>query len=220
MTGVMRAWRRVSETLSPRPRTVRWCLRPPCRTWCPERSPLSHFLHRCQKIFDQIVWMLESGRKSDQSVADAELGTLLRRESLMRGRCRMGDKALRVAEVVGDPDELQRIEKAKCAFLAAFDLELAERGSCSHLLLDDIGLRMFGPAGIDQSRDLLVAGKCGCDRAGAVGLPLDAYRQGLKTLEQDPRVERRQRWTGLPQDLMVVIEDQFFRNQNATTENP
>src|SRR5262249_36047833 len=144
------------------------------------------------KIFDQIVWMLESGRKSDQSVADAELGTLLRRESLMRGRCWMGDKALRVAEVVRDPDELERIEKAKRAFLAAFDLELAERGTRAHLLLDDIGLRMVGPAGIDQSRDLLVSGKRGGDRAGIVGLSLDAHRQGLKSFKQDPRIERRQ----------------------------
>jgi hypothetical protein len=35
----------------------------------------------------------------------------------------MGDKALRVAEIVRDPDELQRIEETERAFLSAFDLE-------------------------------------------------------------------------------------------------
>ena len=52
-----------------------------------------------------------------------EFGTLLRCESLMRGRRRMRDETLRVAEVVRDPDQLQGIEKTECAFLAAFDLE-------------------------------------------------------------------------------------------------
>src|SRR5262245_14171559 len=79
---------------------------------------------------------------------------------------------------------------------------------------------MVGPAGIDQSRDLLVAGKRGGDRAGIVGLSLDAHRQGLKSLEQDPRIERRQRRAGLPQDLMVVVEDQLLRSQNDSAENP
>src|SRR5215475_8128504 len=79
---------------------------------------------------------------------------------------------------------------------------------------------MVEPAGIDQSRDLLVASKCGGDRVGIVGLSLDTHRQGLKAFKQEPRVERRQRWTGLSQDLMVVIEDQLFRPQNDPAENP
>src|SRR5262245_66109005 len=79
---------------------------------------------------------------------------------------------------------------------------------------------MVGPAGIDQSRDLLVAGKCGGNRAGIVGLALDAHRQGLKGFKENPRVERRQGRTGRPQDLMVVVEDQLLRPQNDSTENP
>ena len=63
--------------------------------------------------------MFESGRKSYQSVTDAEFGTLLRRKSLMRRRRRMRDETLRVAEIVRDLDQLQGIEKTERAFLAA-----------------------------------------------------------------------------------------------------
>jgi hypothetical protein len=80
----------------------------------------------------------------------------------------------------------------------------------AHLLPDDVGLRMVRPSRIDQSRYLLVTGKRGRDRAGGVGLSLHPHRQGLEAFEQDPRIEWRQRRTGLPQDLMVVVEDQLL----------
>ena len=106
----------------------------------------SRLLQRRQQILDQVVGMLEAGRKPDQPVADAKLGALLRRQPLMRRRRRMRDQAFGVAEIVGDADQLQRVEKAERAFLAAFDFERAQRRAGPHLLCDDVGLRMVRAA--------------------------------------------------------------------------
>ena len=62
--------------------------------------------------------MLESGRKPDQPVANSELGTLFRRQPLMRCGRRMRDQAFRVTEIIGDADEAERVEKAESAFLS------------------------------------------------------------------------------------------------------
>ena len=89
----------------------------------------SDFIQRRQQILDHVVGVLEPGRKPHQPVADAELGALLRRQPLMRRRRRMRDQALGVAEIVGDADELERVEEAERACLAAFDLERASASS-------------------------------------------------------------------------------------------
>jgi hypothetical protein len=67
--------------------------------------------------------MLEPGREANKALADAEFGARLRRQPLMRRGRRMGDEALGVAEIVGDPRDLQRVEAAERAGLAALDLE-------------------------------------------------------------------------------------------------
>ena len=61
--------------------------------------------------------MLESDREADEAFADAEFGARLRRQPLMRRGRRMGDEALGVAEIVGDPRKLQRVEDAEAAAL-------------------------------------------------------------------------------------------------------
>src|SRR3974377_1628448 len=113
--------------------------------------------------------MLEAGGEADQSVPDAELRALLRREPLMRGCGRVSHQALGIAEIVGDTDQPQIVEEAEGAFLAARYLERAQRRSRAHLLGDDGGLRMITAARIDQPSDLLVAGEGGRHRGGGGG---------------------------------------------------
>src|SRR5260221_12040829 len=87
------------------------------------RPLTSRFLQRRVQILDQVVAVFESGRESDQTFADPEFGARLRRQPLMRGGRRMGDEALGVAEIVGNPRNLQRVERAERGRLAALDLE-------------------------------------------------------------------------------------------------
>ena len=77
----------------------------------------SRLLQRRVQILDQIVGMFEPGGEADKTFADAEFGARLRRQPLMRRGRRMGDEALGVAEIVGDPRQLQRVEQRNAAAL-------------------------------------------------------------------------------------------------------
>src|SRR5450755_2510267 len=73
-------------------------------------SPPSRLLQRGLQILNQVVLVLEPGGKSDKTFADAEFGARLRRQPLVRGGGGMGDEALGVAEIVGNPRDLQPVE--------------------------------------------------------------------------------------------------------------
>ena len=74
---------------------------------------LLHISERGNEVLDEVVRMLKSAREPHQSIADAKLRACGRREALMRGRCRMRNQALGVAEIVADLDELERVLKRK-----------------------------------------------------------------------------------------------------------
>ena len=71
---------------------------------------MSRLLQRGVQILDQIVGVFEPGRESDKAFADAKFGARFRLQPLMRRGRGMGDEALGVAEIVGNPRDLQRIE--------------------------------------------------------------------------------------------------------------
>src|SRR4051812_35614099 len=62
-------------------------------------------LERLLEVLGDVLDILEPDRDADEAVVDAELGALRRADLRMRRRRRVGDEALRVAEVVGDVDE-------------------------------------------------------------------------------------------------------------------
>src|SRR5438270_12215991 len=96
--------------------------------------------------------MFEPGRESDQAFADSEFGPRLRGQPLVRGRRRMGNKALGVSKIVRNPRQLQRVECAEGGGFAALDLERDQRRSSAHLLFHERGLRMVGSPWINQAR--------------------------------------------------------------------
>src|SRR3546814_1054499 len=85
---------------------------------------------------------MEADRKAQQAVADAECGAILRLQTLVRRRRRMGDEALGVAEIVGDVDKAKRVHHAKRARLSAGDLEGHQRAAALHLALRQRRLRV------------------------------------------------------------------------------
>src|ERR1700682_4752500 len=110
------------------------------------RPLISRRLQRGLQILDQIVAVLEAGGEPDKTLADAEFGAAFRRQPLMGGGRRMGDKALGVAEIVRNPRQLQRVETTERRRLAALDLEADQRRSRAHLLLHQGGLWVIGAA--------------------------------------------------------------------------
>src|SRR5258707_14327772 len=113
------------------------------------RPLASRLLQRRLQILDQIVLMFKPGRESDKAFADPEFGARLRRQPLMRGGGGMGDEALCVAEIVGNPRYLQRVEAAERRRLAPLYLETDQRRAGAHPLLDQWGPRMVGAAGVN-----------------------------------------------------------------------
>src|SRR5712672_1291601 len=55
-------------------------------------------------------------------------------------------------------------------------------------------------------------------RGGIVGLLGDSYAKRLQSLEQDPGIERRQRGSGLADQLVDIVLDEFFRTQDDAAE--
>src|SRR5262245_4971931 len=108
-------------------------------------------LQRREQILHHVVGVLQPAGEPQQAIADAELGARRRREALVRGGRGMRDQALGVAEIIADADEPERILDAKRRSLAALDLEGDQGRAALHLPAHDLGLRMVGPAGIDQA---------------------------------------------------------------------
>src|SRR3546814_21178322 len=87
----------------------------------------------CSSDLDDVGGVLEADRKAQQAVADAECGAILRLQTLVRRRRRMGDEALGVAEIVGDVDKAKRVHHATRARLSAGHLEGPTRAAALHL---------------------------------------------------------------------------------------
>src|SRR5699024_7620133 len=71
------------------------------------------------QVLDEVSGELEPHRQSDHVVADAHRGARLRLHGRVGRRRGMGHQRLGVAQVVGDVDDLQRVEQGEALLLAA-----------------------------------------------------------------------------------------------------
>ena len=69
----------------------------------------------------QIGRMFEPNRKAHQAVPHIHVEPLLGREALVGGGGRMGYKTFRIAQIVGNPDQAQRVQKTEGCRFAALD---------------------------------------------------------------------------------------------------
>ncbi len=56
------------------------------------------------------------------------------------------------------------------------------------------------------------------DGRGGVGLPAHPHRERLQSLEQHPGIERRERRAGLPDQVVDIVLDEFFRREDDAAE--
>ena len=133
------------------------------------------------EIPDQIVGMLKPNRQSHQAVPHIHRDPLFWGEALMGRGGGMGYKTFRIAEIVGNADQVQGVEETKGFGLAAFEGQGHDSGPAPHLLGDQGGLRMMAAVGIDQSFELGM----GCERIGnalrRLRLALDAQGERLQS---------------------------------------
>src|SRR5437773_9279526 len=108
----------------------------------------------------------------------------------MGRRRRMSDEALRVAEIVRDVDQPERVEKAEAALLAAGHVKAHEAAALLHLPAREIVLRMARQPRIEHSRNFGVGFEIARDRRSGAALAIDAELKRLEPFEQQPGVER------------------------------
>ena len=77
---------------------------------------------------------------------------------------------------------------------------------------------MIRAAGIDQARNLWMLRERNRDRCRSLGLSTHPQVQCFEALEHDPGVERRHRRTGLPQQHVDMVLNEFLRPENDPTE--
>src|SRR5438045_7135275 len=77
---------------------------------------------------------------------------------------------------------------------------------------------MVRPAWIDHARDLRMRRKRIRDCRSSFALPLHPHAQCLETLQQNPGIEWRDRWSGLPDETLHIVLDEFFRPEHNATE--
>ena len=73
--------------------------------------------------------------KRDHTVGDTEAGAHFISDTLVRRRRRMGDQALRVAEIIGNICQFERGHEMECHFPTAVELERHDGPAVSHLFL-------------------------------------------------------------------------------------
>ncbi len=130
----------------------------------------------------------------------------------------MGDDAFRIAQIVGDLHDPERVLQAESRLLAAFDLEGDHLPAARHLLSGDGRLGVVGASAVDDARDAFQARKRVGDDGGAGALCLHPDRQRLEALQHDPGVERAQGGAGLADEVLQVIGQELLAAEHRAAE--
>ena len=104
---------------------------------------------------------------------------------MRRGR-RMGDEALRIAQIICNGDEGKPVAESKRRLFAAANLKRDEGAAAGHLPLDELGLGMIRPARVADVEDMAVAAQKFGDPFGALAC-CERARQGFRAISGKPR---------------------------------
>src|ERR1039458_6537593 len=127
----------------------------------------------------------------------------------MRGRGRMDDQRLGIANVSQQGEEFERVDQLLAGLKATLDSERNQRSpSCGHIFLRAgvIGARL--KSGIVDPLDARVLLEVLCHGKRVLRVPLEAEVQRLDTLQQQEGVEGRERRAGVAQPLDARLEDE------------
>ncbi len=143
-----------------------------------------------------------------RAVADAELGPLLGANAHVRRGRRVGHHALGVAQVVGDVDQLQAVQRLEAGGLAALDVEGHDAAEVGHLLGGELVLRMVGATRIEHAADPGIRGQRVGDLARVGAMAIDSQAERLEALHEHPGIERADRGAGVAGDRLQLVDDE------------
>ncbi|MPL84436.1 hypothetical protein SDC9_30401 [bioreactor metagenome] len=177
-------------------------------------------IQRGADVRDQIGGVLDPHRDPHETRRDADRGAVFRAQVLVRRGRGMGRDRLRIAEVVGDRDDLQRVEEAEGRVLAAGEIEAQHRAARPHLLHRKGVLRMVGEPRIDGARKLRMPRHRRGHRHRIRRLRPHPQVQRLQTREQDPGVERAHRAAGMLDVGLERAADELARAKDDAAQHP
>ena len=145
--------------------------------------------------------MLGADGQADGVLVDAHILQLLGGQLGVGGGGRVDDQALHVSDVGQQREDLQVVDELKGFLLAALDVEGEDgRTAVGEVLLVQGVVGMVGQAGMIDVGHLRVMVQELHDLLGVLVVAVQAQRQGLGALQQQPGVERADAGTGVTQD--------------------
>src|SRR5690349_5567781 len=149
---------------------------------------------RLVEVPEDVVEALQPDRQSHHVRRHAGLLLLLFVELAVRGRRRMDHQRLGVADVGEVAHEGERLDELHAGVEAALDAECEERSrALRQVLLCERVIAALGQAGVVHPRDLRMVAQEFSHPHRVGDMPIHAHRQRLQPLQQQPRVERRDR---------------------------
>ena len=110
----------------------------------------------------------------------------------MRGGCRVNGQALHVGDIGEQRENLQVVDEFPGRFLAALNLEREDRGAAvGEVTLVELVVGVVGQARVVHGSHVRVVSQELDDLLRVLDMAIDAQRQRLGALQQNPCVERR-----------------------------
>ena len=136
----------------------------------------------------------------------------------------MGDKGFRVAQVVGDVDQLQFVQHLKSPLLGRavrhVEFEGDDGAAAGHLSLGQVVLRVRCKERVTHPPHRRMRLQVLGDPLRRRVLVLDPNRQRLKAFEQHPGVEGAHRGSGVPHQFLHRAVDVFLVAEDRPTQHP
>lgn len=143
------------------------------------------------QIPNDVLGVLGTNGKTDCRGRNVLLGKLLGRKLGVRGGSRVHDERLDVGHVGEQREHLQVVDELPSSLLAALDLEGEDRGAATgEILLVQLMVGVLGQARVVHLGNMAVTDQELNDLLGVLDMAVNAQRQGLGALEQDPGVKR------------------------------
>ena len=101
----------------------------------------------------------------------------------------MGRHGFRIAQIIGDINQLQRIHEAEAGFLAALDVKTHQGATGRHLRHGELLLRVIRPEGIEHTRNLCPFRQHIGNGGSAAAHGGDAQMQRFQPFQDYPGIE-------------------------------
>lgn len=121
----------------------------------------------------------------------------------------MDDERLDIRDIGQQAEDLEMVDELLGRLSAALDLEREDGDTAiREVLLVELVVRMIRQSRMVDLRDMRVLGEVVDDLEGVLDMALDTQRQRLRSLQQQERVERRERCALIAQDQRADIRSE------------